>query len=258
MWSFIPRIYVATLVSSDRLSSLQLEFDKAQIPRDRLEFNYQLSPLIKSFENGTLSCTDNHQQIYRKALKANFPFICIFEDDVYFEIESLREVLLEVKKFISLNNNWDFLYLGNFPWKVGDTLSGYQYIRENSISWCTHAYLISQRGIRFMLRRTPEQILKCGRLVVPTLFDMVFREGGGIDTFMAYYASRGILKSYTVSPMIVYQHSIPKWKLKAKIAEYLSLLSNGGMWVKNLLIAIILVVGIFVKLLLKTNFRKSS
>lgn len=224
-WNFIPYIYVATVVNSKRIPVVQKDLEKMGITS--FEFNYQTPPAVKSFVNITKSCTDNHLQIYRKALEKGYPYICVFEDDVFISPENLSripEVLRNVRKFVEKSNNWGLLYLGNFPWKIGKELS--KGIHEG-IFWCTHAYLISDRAMRYMLKYSPDDMMKIGRTAVPSSFDMFFKEGGGIDTFMAYSAVRKRIESHAVVPMLVEQSSIPKWSMKAKLAERVS---KGDWW----------------------------
>ncbi len=232
IWSFIPKIYVATLENSKRIS--QVSKDLSVMGVSNYEFNYQIPPRVKTLENITLSCTDNHLQVYRKALEKNYPFICVFEDDVYIspsQRRRMQKVLVQVKRFIE-SHEWDVVYLGNFPWKTGkEKVKG---IHEG-IFWCTHAYLISERGMKYMLQYSPEQILKIGRTAVPSSFDMFFREGGGIDTFLAYSSIRNKLRSYAVVPLLVEQSSIPNWNIKARIVEKLS---KGEWWSYRIFILI--------------------
>jgi GR25 family glycosyltransferase involved in LPS biosynthesis len=221
-------VYVATVVNSKRIP--QVSKDLSTMGVTDYEFNYQVPPAVKNFVNITLSCTDNHLQIYRKALERRFPYICVFEDDVYIppsHLPRVREVLSRVKQFIQ-SDDWDLIYLGNFPWKIGAEKG--RGIHEG-VFWCTHAYIISERGMRYMLKYSPEEMMKIGRTAVPSSFDMVFREGGGIDTFLAYSSVRNRLKSYAVVPMLVEQSSIPKWAIKARLAERAS---KGEWWTLRL------------------------
>jgi hypothetical protein len=222
-WSFIPRIYVATIENSKRIRQVQKDLSDMGVVN--YEFNYQVPPVVKSYVNVSLSCTDNHLQIYRKALRCGYKYVCVFEDDVFTRTrEKIPFVLQNVKKFVESTVNWDVLYLGHFPWKIGKEVS--QGICE-SISWCTHSYLITDKAMRYMLRYSPEDMMKIGRLAVPSIFDMFFIEGGGIDTFLAYSAYRNKIHSHAVFPMLIEQSSIAKWSMKAKLAQRFS---KGEWW----------------------------
>lgn len=195
----------------------QVTKDLSRMGITDFEFNTQTPPQIKNHINATLSCTDNHLQIYRKALANGYQRICVFEDDVF--VSSLNQnIFQEINDFLD-THVWDILYLGHFPWKIGKKV--HKFIHE-SISWCTHAYIINEKTMRYMCKYTPQNMLDIGRLAVPYAFNMFFKEGGGIDTFLAYSASRNRIKSYAVVPLLVEQSSIKKWSLKAKIAEFLS------------------------------------
>lgn len=215
-WSFIPKIYVATIENSKRISSVTESLQRMGVKN--YEFNYQIPPTVKNLKNITLSCTDNHLQIYKKAVEGNYSFVCIFEDDVFTTCTDIPKVLKNIKKFIE-TYDWDILYLGQFPWKIGKYIENDIY---ESISWCTHSYLINRKTMLKILNYSPEQIMTIGRIAVPTVYDMVFREGGGIDTFLAQLAYRNKIKSYCLHPMFIEQNSIPNWSLKSKVISYIS------------------------------------
>ena len=228
-WSFIPSIYVATIENSQRIPVVLQELKRAGISNPKL--NHQIPPLEKTFENITLSCSDNHQQIYRDAISRNYPYICVFEDDVYFSKDFFQnDYLSKIKRFV-VSNGWDLLYLGHFPWKLGSELQRHPGIFF-SISWCTHAYIISRSGMLKMLQYTPIQMMDIARTGVPVIANLLFKDCGGIDTYIAYQTYRGKLNSFAVYPMFVYQHSIHDWEKKALLAESMAI--NFGIWPRNI------------------------
>lgn len=234
-FAFIPRIFVATVKGSERIPRVTSELVRLGI-RD-FSFNQQTPALEKTLVSRTLSCTDNHLQIYRQALQ--YPYIAVFEDDVYVvDTEQLR-VVQECQEL----SDWDFIFLGHFPWKIGKKVTAHLH---EMVSWCTHAYLISNRAMRKMLEYTPEQILEIGRMSTSTFFDLFFPEGGGIDTFIAYKTCAGEFKSYGFYPMLFYQYSISNWELKARVAERVCM---GGWWVNKILIPLWIIYWLVVYLL---------
>lgn len=242
MWSFIPEIHVATLQHSKRRN--RLEKDLLQMGILEKKYNEQIPPLEKTFENITMSCTDNHLSIYRKASLTAAPFICVLEDDVFVpQCHRIKEILEDISQFLHRENDWDLVYLGHLPWKIGRKRTAHIY---ESVSWCTHAYLISQRGMQFMLKYSPRDILDTGRLVVPYLFDLFFKEGGGIDTFIAYHAWQGNLKTFAVCPFLVHQYSIPNWSKKAQLAE---MMAWYGFWPKHIVMTCFVVCFVLILLL---------
>ncbi len=222
LFSFIPRIFVATVKNSARIPRVTAELSRIGIRNFVL--NQQTPAAVSDLEGRTLSCTENHLQIYRQALQ--YPYVAIFEDDVYVTDTSRLEIIRECQTL----KDWDFIFLGHFPWKIGKRVT--ENLRE-SVSWCTHAYLISNRAMRKMLEYTPREIMESGRISTPTLFDLFFSEGGGIDTFIAYKTHTGVFKSYAFYPMLFYQYSISRWELKARVAEKVCL---GGWWINKVLI----------------------
>lgn len=222
VWDFIPKTFVATVQNSKRIPIVEKELKRIGI--NNYELNEQVPPEKKTHLTVTLSCTDNHLQIYRKALSKGYPFICVLEDDIFIEnIKDIPIAMNNVRQFIS-KEDWDFIYLGHFPWIIGKEV--FPRIREGTF-WCTHAYLINERTMRYMLKYSSEDILRIGRLAVPTLFDMFFKEGGGIDTFIAYSGLRNRMKIHSVVPMLIQQYSISRWSQKAKLAQ---LCSRGEWW----------------------------
>jgi hypothetical protein len=210
------------------------------------QINYQTPPVVKNIETISQSCTDNHHQIYRKSL--HLPYVCVLEDDVSFpDIPKFWEAWRQVLHFCQSDTNWDFIYLGHFPWKIGKKIIGLIY---ESVSWCTHAYIISNRGMKYMLKYTPQQIMNIGRLAVPSYFDYCFPEGGGIDTFMAYSTYIGKTRSLAVVPMVVTQYSIPRWPSMARSSEYLSRIVPGW-WPHNIALATWIIYWIVLYLLVR-------
>lgn len=232
-WSALPKIYVATVVNSGRIPQVRKELNRVGI--DNVEYNFQIPPPpeLRTFENITLSCTDNHQQIYRKALRSGCPYVLIFEDDVYFT-DNIQHINESIRKILAFANTpgWDFIYLGHFPWKIGEQMKKHPGIYR-SISWCTHAYMISRSGMEKMLEHTPRQIMDLARVGVPAMANAMFKECGGIDTYIAYQTFRNKFNSYCIYPMLVYQYSIPGWKTKAKAAEYMSI--RLGFWPSSIM-----------------------
>lgn len=228
-WDFIPATFIATVQGSGRIPQVSKELDRVGLTR--YQFNYQVPPSEKTFVNITLSCTDNHQQIYRRGLEGGYPFILVLEDDAYFPnpIVDLDKVAA-----FAATPGWDFFYLGHFPWKIGERIRKYPHVYR-SISWCTHAYLISAQGMKKMLVHTPSQMMDIARVGVPAMAQMVFKECGGIDTYIAYQSYLGKLSSFALVPMMIYQYSIPGWKNKADAAQYLSV--RVGFWPRFLFLA---------------------
>jgi hypothetical protein len=253
MFSFIPEIFIASVRGSPRIPIVRAEMMRLGI--DKYTIHEQEPPVItdpkKRTEAVTLSCTENHLSIYQKGMK--HPYILVLEDDVYipFDRIDIFFILDEVRKFIQ-SNDWDIFYLGHFPWMIKKISPD---IGE-SISWCTHAYFISQRAMKYISRYKPREILQIGRLIVPGVFPFLFPEGGGIDTFMAYCAHKKYLKSHCSIPMLVYQYSIPRWKLKADIAQRLALFGGGGSFITTQLLKIIGM--IVIAALFVWKIRKSS
>jgi GR25 family glycosyltransferase involved in LPS biosynthesis len=225
-WDFIPRTFVATVQNSKRIPIITNELKRIGITN--YEFNEQIPPPKKTHLTVTLSCSDNHLQIYRKALSKNYSFICVLEDDVFIKnMKDISFVMKNVRQFIE-QGDWDIIYLGHFPWMIGKEV--FPRLRKG-VFWCTHAYLINERAMRYMLKYSPEDMLKIGRLAVPTLFDMFFKEGGGIDTFIAYSGIRNRIKIHAVVPMLIQQTSIDNWSLKANLAQWCS---HGEWWNERL------------------------
>ena len=194
MWGFIPKIYIATLKNSKRILKVKKALKSLGIDKNMVEFNYQKVPFVKSTKTRTISCTDNHQQIYRKG--KDKPFILVFEDDIYSKhgLEMIKTQLNNVKHFIKKNKDWDIIYLG-------------------------HVYMISKKGMKKMSRYTPKEIYKIGNDYYPSFYKLISPEGGGIDTFMAFKSHMGELNSYCLYPQIIYQYSIFAFEFFSDISQ---------------------------------------
>lgn len=125
--NFIPDSVGIFLINLDRAKD-RLEFVKKNI--EQLEFPFHRISAIdgnllsdseiekiadknrykkyfKMFpEKGTIGCTLSHEKVYREFLKSNYEFALIFEDDVVFNPDELKNC---VKNAIQKKNLWDIL-----------------------------------------------------------------------------------------------------------------------------------------------------
>lgn len=252
-WSFIPKVYITSLIHSKRIPILEKNLAKMGV--NDYEINLQVLPKVRTSRSFSESVTDNHQQVYRKALSKGYPFICVFEDDVFSKDPQINEHLQEIKHFLNSDIDWDLLYIGHFPFSMGEPLLLYPKIRP-CVSWCAHGYLISSRAMKFMCQFTPSDIYRLGQLSVPLLCSWVFPEVGNLDTVIAHYASRGKLKSYAYSKMFVLQSSLRFFEPLGKFAQFMTI-RGGGNTFGPLLLILWVVVWLVMGKVIKTNSLKS-
>lgn len=117
-------------------------------------------------------CWLAHLSIYKRALDQGEPYITIFEDDACQSKKLKEKDFLSISKIIQKDKEWRVIMLGYDPyifvrWKTKD---GLHRIRSQR----SHAYIISKKGMKEMLRSRK-----------PTWFHI-----GAIDTY--FLVSNGI------------------------------------------------------------------
>lgn len=216
IWDFIPKIFIVTTKGSKRHKTLEKSLEYMNIPRDKVIHNTERPACVKTLKMCTLGCTQNHLNIYKQGKK--YPYILVFEDDVYIKDKNILKNLKKIKQFIQQEKDWDIIYLGHFPWKIGKQHNNLY----ESVSWCTHAYIISRKAMNFFSQFTAQEIYTIANTYRISIWQKLFTsEGGGIDTFMAKYSCKKMLKTYCIYPQIIYQNSIPGWNIKADISQFI-------------------------------------
>jgi len=112
-------------------------------------------------EIGIVGCAKSHIKCIELAKERNYPFVCIFEDDVVFrDIEECQKM---INKYIG--TDYDVLYMGC---KVTD--NKYEFINEELIrinnAWCNHAYIVKSHYYDKLLENLYEGInlkIKAGK-----------------------------------------------------------------------------------------------
>ena len=104
-------------------------------------------------KTGAVGCIKSHIKCIELAKQRNYPFVCIFEDDIVFrEIDKCKEM---ISKYI--NYNYDVLYLGC---KIFD--NNYKFITDDLIhikkAECNHAYIIKSHYYDKLLENYNESL----------------------------------------------------------------------------------------------------
>lgn len=88
-------------------------------------------------EIGIVGCAKSHIKCIELAKERDFPFVCIFEDDIVFR--NIKRCRNMINKYIDID--YDVLYIGC---KV--TNNKYEFITDELIrinnAWCNHAYIV--------------------------------------------------------------------------------------------------------------------
>lgn len=136
----------------------------------------------------------------------------VFEDDVCFDVNYDAQQLcnqIDIGLGAIVTERWYVLSLGTISWwsmpYAGNVL--------RNAGLCMHAYILSQRGMKWFIDHPPkpEPIYGVGK-VKPKY------NGIGIDTYMTTK-----IKSYCLSPMIAYQHQTIKSSHQQPLVETLFL-----------------------------------
>jgi GR25 family glycosyltransferase involved in LPS biosynthesis len=98
-------------------------------------------------ENGAIGCTTSHIHCIEYALSHNFPYLCVFEDDVVFTNPDLFKTQLTT--FLKSDIVWDVLLLG------GNVNAPFDKVNENCIrvynSKSTMAYIVKNKYFSTLL-----------------------------------------------------------------------------------------------------------
>jgi len=137
-------------VKGDQLNLCEL------LKSDKYKQNILLndSETIKKREIG---CFLSHYQVYKKIQQLNKPgYSIIFEDD--FSIKSnnlIHEIDLIINKIDGLQMDFDILFLGNLQDNHGKNIIDNLYFIDKDVPlWGTHAYLINNKNIDKIVRKT--------------------------------------------------------------------------------------------------------
>ena len=148
---------------------------------------------------GTVGCLMSHVSIWGNAYINNYDRVTIFEDDIFTHIskEKLDDLMLRFDKLIG--DEWDVLYLG----RCYDKCSYLEKIDENIYRThcpnCTHAYMVSKRGLDKLLHMLPYKT--------------------GIDAELASFSSQGVLKTITFHPSVFIQ-DVVKYSSNLRSLKY--------------------------------------
>lgn len=104
MLEFFDRIYCINLDHrKDRLIKVKKEFEKIGLE------NVRIFSAIKN-NDGAVGCIRSHLAIIKQAKKDNLNNVLVLEDDVYFEYDNTKELILNCVKDLPIN--WELFYLG--------------------------------------------------------------------------------------------------------------------------------------------------
>jgi glycosyl transferase family 25 len=140
--NFIDKIYYINLDKrTDRKELLEKEFDKMQIPKDKIERFAAINNTIA----GIIGCNQSHLEILNLALLNNYENVLILEDDFEFLISREKFYNLLNKFFEKYKDDYEICYLQynliNFEEK--DELIGLA-----KKSYTSAGYLINKRIIK--------------------------------------------------------------------------------------------------------------
>jgi len=153
----------------------------------------------KDAVSGARGCFLAHQHLAVEGLRRQLDWIAIFEDDVNF---SLRKDSITHLLAFREESSWDVLYLGHAPLRMKRT--SHPHIAR-TWSNCTHAYLLSERGMRALAMAqwdgTPVDSYYRQRMTCYALYPMIAfqREDGTSDTDVT---SRKYHVSYRLSQVM--------------------------------------------------------
>jgi glycosyl transferase family 25 len=129
------------------------------IDNNYLKENYKHNPGAGiPFRQGQVGCALSHIRIWERILQEQIPVACILEDDAKITNDNITETLNQVVR--ELPADWDHCNLYHHPKfakRLNDPtlhLQDHPLIMKAVPMWGTVGYLISQRGVKKLLRYT--------------------------------------------------------------------------------------------------------
>lgn len=152
----------------------------------------------------SIGCAMSHLHVWKTFLNTNKKYAIVFEDDIILD-SSTPPLLSTIHKYVSNTpTNFDLLYLGCFGsentpnfftiiMKLLGVSSQYEYvntyIKKPEIALAAHAYIISRRGAKKLIKHLNNSIHNHIDFCIQTLY------------------SKGILNNYVTIPRLIYQSS---------------------------------------------------
>lgn len=163
-------------------------------------------------------CWDSHRQVAKCGSETS-NLVAVFEDDVCFDTRYTPVELCQMIDTALMTiavEWWHMMSLGTISWWSMPYAAN---VLRNA-GLCMHAYILSQRGMQWMIDHPPEPE-PSGLIRHPTTNEILYKPpytGVGIDTYMTTR-----VKSYCLSPMIAYQHQTIKGSHQQPLVEKLFL-----------------------------------
>jgi len=138
--NFIDKIYYINLDKRrDRKELLEEEFDKMQIPKDKIE----RFPAFYN-EEGMIGCNQSHLEVLKLALKNNYENVLIFEDDFKFLVTKENFYDLLNKFFQKYKDDYDVCFL---QYNIVEKIDKDEIISQTTKSHGAAGYLINKKII---------------------------------------------------------------------------------------------------------------
>ncbi|KAJ1923785.1 hypothetical protein IWQ60_005650 [Tieghemiomyces parasiticus] len=138
-----------TMTNMFRLLNIPVEFLTAATPAT---MEYTPPSAVKAkLSPGRLACWRSHMNALQDIVRHDYPVATILEDDVSVEMQLVDRVAASMPHVPA---DWDMFYLGHCSTGkyFGPLVKGTEDVRILNGAWCTHGYMVSQRGARKLLR----------------------------------------------------------------------------------------------------------
>ncbi|KAJ1917290.1 hypothetical protein IWQ60_007830 [Tieghemiomyces parasiticus] len=138
-----------TMTNLFRLLDIPVEFLTAATPAT-IEFVPPSAEKVK-MSGGQLACWRSHMNALQDIVRNDYPWASIFEDDVSVETDLVDRVAASLPHIPA---DWDMFYLGHCSTGkyFGPLVNGTEDVRILNGAWCTHGYMVNQRGARKLLK----------------------------------------------------------------------------------------------------------
>jgi len=158
---------------------------------------------------GGIGCFLSHAKLWEMLLNSQEEMFFILEDDAVPNFEISDKIGVFLNKVVEYDPEWDVIYFGwskPSPGNLSDVLVGEEIYKINSITFQTHAYLISRKGAKKLLERA---------------FPIVDQ----VDSYMSFMAMHRGLNAYRGDNYIVQNNPEgtdiqTEWSVKVTINRY--------------------------------------
>lgn len=158
---------------------------------------------INTLRPGEIGCILSHWNLWKKISETEVGEIFLVLEDDAIIISNFK--LLWEEKSIEIPENFDFLFLYNFPEKTDLTASNHPSIYFPNHLFCSHGYVISKKGAKKLLN----QLFPITKPIDTGLDRLYGSQLGPYNIISKKYRNDDFLRIYSMQPNLVESADMP-------------------------------------------------